>query len=403
MDGEVCPKEEISVAASTLTEVARLAGVSPATASRVLNGSDRKPGPGVSERVRQAAETLGYIPNAQAQALAKSSSGLIGLIVHDIADPYFSAIARGVQDVAKTKNKMVLLATTGGTPADEKEAVAAFAARRADAIVIAGSRSSRPEDKAANAELAAELDRYCRNGGHVGVVGQAILGAAQSEGYHLVEVPNEELASELAQQLTTVHAGDFVIVGGPEGLITSDDRINGFQKGLAAAGRAPAEVVRSPFNRAGGYEAGRQLAARIRSEQEGDGSRTGKSPGRSQLCIFAANDVMAIGVVAAFRAEGLRIPRDALIAGFDDIETLRDFRPALSTVRLPLEEIGRLATLSTVGHGRSKTRRAMSPSKTGTVKAADVTVKSSVPAADGEPKAVIAGQVTLRRSTEWRE
>ena len=75
----------------------------------------------MSERVRQAAETLGYIPNAQAQALAKSSSGLLGLIVHDIADPYFSAIARGVQDVAREQHKMVLLATTGGTPADEKD------------------------------------------------------------------------------------------------------------------------------------------------------------------------------------------------------------------------------------------------------------------------------------------
>src|ERR671911_2111635 len=117
---KVCPQEEISVAASPLTEVARLAGVSPATASRVLNGSDRKPGPGVSERVRQAAEALGYIPNAQAQALAKSSSGLVGLIVHDIADPYFAAIARGVQEAAREQRKMVLLATTGGAPAEEK-------------------------------------------------------------------------------------------------------------------------------------------------------------------------------------------------------------------------------------------------------------------------------------------
>lgn len=364
------------MAASTLTEVARLAGVSPATASRVLNGSARIPGPGVSERVRQAADTLGYIPNAQAQALAKSSSGLVGLIVHDIADPYFSAIARGVQEVARQQNKMLLLATTGGTPADEKEAVAAFAARRADAIVIAGSRSSRPEDKVANAELAAELDRYCRNGGHVGVVGQAIVGAGESEGYHLVEVPNEQLAEELARQLSAVHTGDFVIIGGPEGLFTSDDRIRGFQAGLAAAGRPAAEVLRGAFNRSGGYDAGLALARRIL-----DGRAAGSTPGseKPQLCIFAANDVMAIGAAAALRSEGLRIPRDALIAGFDDIETLRDFRPALSTVRLPLEEIGRLATLSTAGQD------------------------PEAPETDDEGSAgLVTGRVTLRRSTEWR-
>ena len=362
------------MAASTLTEVARLAGVSPATASRVLNGSARKPGPGVSERVRQAAEALGYIPNAQAQALAKSSSGLVGLIVHDSAEPYFAARARGGQDGPRAQHKRVRRATPGGTPADEKEAVAAFAARRADAIVIAGSRSSRPEDAQGNAELAAELDRYCRNGGHVGVVGQAIVGAGVLDGYHLVEVPNEELAAELAGKLAASHSGGFVIIGGPAGLITSDDRIRGFQAGLAAAGRPAADVLRASFNRAGGYDAGLVLAERLRNAHQTEPANEGAKP---DLCIFAANDVMAIGATAALRAQGFRIPRDALIAGFDDIETLRDFRPGLSTVRLPLEEIGRLATLSTVGPGPGVTEGHH----------------------DGGP--AVTGQVTLRRSTEW--
>ena len=357
------------MAASTLTEVARLAGVSPATASRVLNGSARKPGKDIADRVRRAADSLGYIPNAQAQGLAKSSSGLIGLIVHDIADPYFSAIARGVQDAAREQRKMVLLATTGGAPAEEREAVAAFAARRADSIVIAGSRSSRPEDREDNAELAAELDRYCRNGGRVAVVGHEVVGATASEGYHVVAVPNQELAGALAVELASGWDGDFVIIGGPEGLFTSDDRIRGFQEGLAKEGRAPAEILRTTFNRSGGYDAGLKLAAQIKA------GRTGDAAGR-KLCIFAVNDVMAIGAAAALRAEGLRIPRDATIAGFDDIETLRDFRPALSTVRLPLEEIGRLATRATAG----------------------VAGSNEPPEAEGPQP--ITGEVTLRRSTE---
>jgi len=364
------------VGASTLTEVARLAGVSPATASRVLNGSARKPGPDIADRVRQAADSLGYIPNAQAQGLAKSSSGLIGLIVHDIADPYFAAIARGVQEAAREQGRMVLLATTAGAPGDEREAVAAFAARRADSIVIAGSRSARAGDADGNADLAAELDRYCRNGGQVAVVGHPVVGAT-ADGYHVVEVPNEELAASLASELAAVRPNDdFVIIGGPEGLFTSDDRIRGFQRGLARAGRPSAEILRSAFNRAGGYEAGLTLAARIKAAStEGkaeEGKRDhGRVPG---LCIFAVNDVMAIGAAAALRSEGLRIPRDATIAGFDDIETLRDFRPALSTVRLPLEDIGRIATRSAAGSA----------------------------AADDAPKALsrVAGQVTLRRSTE---
>jgi len=357
------------VAASTLTEVARLAGVSPATASRVLNGSARKPGPDIAERVRKAADSLGYIPNAQAQGLAKSSSGLIGLIVHDIADPYFAAIARGVQEAAREQGRMVLLATTAGAPADEKEAVAAFAARRADSIVIAGSRSARPEDQDGNAELAAELDRYCRNGGQVAVVGHAVVGASVSEGYHVLAVPNEELAAKLASELAASRDNRFVIIAGPGGLFTSDDRIRGFQRGLAAAGLPPAEVIRTDFNRSGGFDAGLDLAARIKTSQAAGSPAT--SDGGQRICIFAVNDVMAIGAAAALRSEGLRIPRDASIAGFDDIETLRDFRPALSTVHLPLEEIGRQATRRAAGTD-------------------DADAQSSP----------VAGHVTLRRSTE---
>lgn len=350
------------MAASTLTEVARLAGVSPATASRVLNGSARVPGKDIADRVRQAAESLGYIPNAQAQGLAKSSSGLIGLIVHDIADPYFAAIARGVQQAAREQHRMVLLATTEGAPESEKEAVAAFAARRADSIVIAGSRTFRDEDREGNAALAAELDRYCRNGGQVGVVGHGIVGAAAPEGYHVVLVPNEELAAQLASGLAAAREEDFIIIGGPAGLFTSDDRIRGFQRGLASAGLPAAEVIRTGFNRAGGFEAGLALAARIKSSPPRDGAK--------RLCVFAVNDVMAIGAAAALRSQGLRIPRDAAVAGFDDIETLRDFRPALSTVHLPLEEIGRQAA------------------------------SSAAEMADDAGSSPITGQVMLRRSTE---
>ncbi|OFI36724.1 LacI family transcriptional regulator [Arthrobacter sp. SW1] len=348
------------MAASTLAEVAKLAGVSPATASRVLNGSARTPGAGIAERVRKAAESLGYVPNLQAQALAKSSTGLIGLIVHDIADPYFSAIARGVQEAAHQKRRMVLLATTDGTPAGEKEAAAAFAARRADAIVIAGSRSHRAEDAAANQDLAAELERYCRNGGRLGVVGQGIIGLPEIDGYSTLPVPNEELARQLATELAAGHDGPFVIAAGPDGLATSDERVRGFQRGLADAGRPAAEVLHAAFNRDGGFDAGSRLAARLRAES-------------ARPCIFAGNDVMAIGVAAALRGDGLSVPEDAALAGFDDIEWLRDLQPELSTVGLPLEDIGRQVTLGAL--------------------------LDSGADPDGAASAGISGTVRLRRST----
>src|SRR5690349_15573756 len=106
-DDAARPGGRKQVGAVTLTDVARHAGVSQPTASRVLNGSSRKPAPDVVDAVRKAAAELGYIPNAQAQALARSSTGLLGLIVHDIADPYFSTIVSGVQESASAQHRQM--------------------------------------------------------------------------------------------------------------------------------------------------------------------------------------------------------------------------------------------------------------------------------------------------------
>jgi LacI family transcriptional regulator len=338
--------------AVTLSEVARAAGVSPATASRVLNGSSRTPGADIAERVRAAAAALGYIPNAQAQALARSSSGLLGLIVHDIADPYFSSIARGVQSAARELGKILLLTSTEGTPAEERLAVEAFTSRRADAIVMAGSRSTRTEDSLDNAALKRETERYLANGGSLVLVGHdlvspegasdhgspsgpedADLEASFAPSPLLVSIPNEFLARELGLCLSDEGFSRFAIVAGPEGLMTSDLRVSGFQMALGEKGLQEADVLRSAFNRDGGYDAGGALEASVRAAVE-SGDR---------LCIFAVNDRMAMGVVAALRQKGLHAPTDYAIAGFDDINTLEDFIPGLTTVRLPLEEIGRKA------------------------------------------------------------
>jgi len=321
---------------STLSKVAHAAGVSLATASRVLNGSSRKPGQDITIRVRKAAETLGYVPNAQAQGLAKATSGLIGLIVHDIADPYFSTIARGVQEEARAQKKIVLLAATDGTPAEERAAVATFAAHRVDSIVIAGSRSDRPKDSDDNAQLAAELDRYCLNGGRVGVIGHHVIGARASDGYNLISLPNEELAAGLAKQLAVGPPKEFVIFAGPHGLLVSDDRVRGFQRGLEATGITNPRLIRGAFDRSGGYKAALDLARHLKQSPKTDAQRR-------RLCILAGNDVMAVGAAAALTSKGIKIPHEVSVAGFDGIALLRGFRPALSTVSLPLELIGRLA------------------------------------------------------------
>ena len=332
--------------ASTLYEVARHAGVSLATASRVLNGSSRRPGDAISERVKASAAELGYIANAQAQGLAKKNSGILGLILHDISDPYFSTIARGVQEGLQDRQKVVLLASTGRGPANERRAVATFAARRADAIVIAGSRTDSPAAAAENELLLAELRRYKANGGQVAVIGRPVVGSVPGDGFHAVPVPNRTLSRQLAEDLAAAGHRRFLVLAGPEGLVTSDERLAGFQAGLAAAGCEPAEVRRTGFNRDGGYDAAVELAAELKEQagrQEQADPPQPDQPGRPAVCLFAASDVMAIGAIAGFREHGLRIPQDVAVAGFDDIETLRDFTPALTTAQLPLAGLGRAA------------------------------------------------------------
>jgi len=309
------------MSAVTLSQVARRASVSLATASRVLNGSQRRPAEEIAERVRQAALELGYVANAQAQALARASTGLVGLVVHDIADPYFSAIARGVQQAAQEGGRQLLLAAAEAGDSSVLGAVAAFAAHRTDAIIMAGSGSVRPDGILLN-----ELQRYLTNGGRVVTVGRPWV-----DGAGAVVVDNRGGTAELVRRMAENGRTRFAYLAGPDQLLTAEERLGGFRDGLKAIGVEEEAVVYGAFTRDGGYEAARSLAGQL-----GEEALRG-------LTVVAANDVMALGAISAFRSLGLQVPQDVRVAGFDDIPTLSDYVPSLTTVRLPLEEIGRLA------------------------------------------------------------
>ncbi|WP_086667688.1 LacI family DNA-binding transcriptional regulator [Lentzea kentuckyensis] len=302
----------------TLAEVAKQAGVSLATASRVLNGSTRQVSEELSDRVLRTAEQLGYVPNASAQALARNSSSLVGLVVHDITDPYFSCIAAGVTRVAEEAGLVVVLGTTNRRPEREVELLSTLRAHRARAVVLAGSRTT---DRASQSRLAAEIDAFTEQGGRVACVSQAKLGT------DTVVPGNRAGGRALARALTELGHKKFAVLGGPSELVVARDRLAGFKAGLADAGIAPPAVINGAFTRDGGYAAAMELLA----------TKT------RATCVFAVTDVMAMGAMAALRERGVRVPEDMSIAGFDDIPTLRDTVPALSTVRLPLEEMGEIA------------------------------------------------------------
>ncbi|EHR60197.1 LacI family DNA-binding transcriptional regulator [Saccharomonospora cyanea] len=304
----------------TLSDVARAAEVSLATASRALNGTT-KVRADLRERVLAAARRLAYAPNAHAQALAGGTHRTVGVVCHDVSDPYFASIARGVMRVAGDRGLLVMLASTFRDPQKEIAYVSMLRAQRASAILLVGSGF---EDRAWSKALTEELEPYQRGGGQVAVVSRHRNVRADS-----VQPENKRGAAKLARTLLDLGHRRFTVLAGPRRLTTVVDRLTGFRQALTEAGVELSEddVFESTFTRDGGYTAMRQALDR----------------GLESTCVFAVTDVMAIGALTALREAGVSVPDDVSLAGFDDIPVVRDLTPSLTTVALPLEELGERA------------------------------------------------------------
>jgi LacI family transcriptional regulator len=246
---------------------------------------------------------------------------MVGVVVHDIADPYFSSIAAGLIEVAGARGLLVCMSSTAATEAAEREYVALMHAQRARAVILIGSRS---DDSTARDALRAELAAFTRAGGRAVCIGQDLLGV------DTILPQNAPGAEALAKALVALGHRRFAVLAGPRGLLTARDRLDGFRAGLQAwsVPLDPARVIYGGFTRDGGYEAMSTILA------AGDPLPD---------CVFAVTDVMAVGALARLRAGGVEVPTGVAVAGFDDILTLRDVYPPLTTVRLPLTRMGEMA------------------------------------------------------------
>lgn len=306
----------------TLSDVAVEAGVSLATASRAINGSaNRTVRPELRERVLAAAARLRYSPDANAQAMARGRTTTMGLIVHDIADPYFSSIAAGVTVAAEVHGLVVTLVTTQHERGREEQFVEVLQSQRARAIVIAGSRY---DDGDGSDLLTRRLAGYLASGGSAALIGQPL------DGVSTVAIGNRSGAVDLANTLHGLGYRRVGVLGGPAPLVTARERRTGLVDTFASLGDPvdDSAVLETDFTRDGGYAGMRELL-----EREPDVE-----------LVFAVNDVMAVGAMAALRDAGRQVGSDVAVAGFDDIVTLRDVSPGLTTVRLPLDELGAQAT-----------------------------------------------------------
>lgn len=305
---------------ATLADVATLAGVSLATASRALNPTKgQSVGSELRARVRAAAAELSYSPNAHAQAM-RSPTTSIGLIVHDIADPVAAAIASGVLSAAGVKGIIVTIGASGSDPEAEVRLIESLRRQRARAVILAGSRFT---ESPAQRWLIEEVTAIQAGGGRVVTIGQDQLAT------DAVVVDNATGASDLANSLYDLGYRRFALLSGPEYLATSEQRVAGFRDALTSNGCLIPEqnLLASQLSRDGGYTAMREL---LEHQLDVD-------------CVFAVDDSMAMGAVAAARDSGQQVPDDIAVAGFGDIAALRDVVPGLTTVRLPLADMGRLA------------------------------------------------------------
>ena len=301
---------------TTLADVAARAGVSVATASRVLNGSPHKVSAPLATKVREVADALNYAPNVQAQGLARSTSSVVAMLLHDVADPYFSQIAQGVLAEAMRRDVRVVIGETGIDPENEREQLAALSGLRPRSAIVVGSRTGHVE---AEERLAESLQQLRNSGASVVSVGQPGLPGA------CVHPQNRSGAKEVAAHLAALGHRRFTVVGGPETLRVVAERREGFVDGLPV--EAGVDVITTEFSRDGGYTAGQQFCA-------------GESPASA---VFVTSDVMASGFCSALRHAGLSIPRDVSVAGFDDVPVAADLYVPLTTVRLPLSDMGATA------------------------------------------------------------
>ena len=316
-----------------LQDVAAAAGVSLATASRALSGRDSV-NPGLAERVRQVAHTLGYVPNAHARALAGAMSSMVGLIVHDVTDPYFAEVAKGVLDIAEENRLVVLISQSRRDPATDLARIRSLRAQRVGAIVMAGSGYV---DTGGETEAATELLAYRAAGGRVAVVGRHRVP------FDAVLPDNFEGGRTMARHLLELGHRRIGVAAGQAGLSAVADRLAGVLDTVAGAGVDPASVLveHDAFSREGGVAATGRLLAR-------DPEIT---------AVLALNDVMAMGALAALRSAGRSVPGDVSVTGFGDVTVAADLAPALTTIRLPMAQMGAMALELTLRPPASRARR----------------------------------------------
>jgi LacI family transcriptional regulator len=301
----------------SITDVAKRANVSITTVSRVMSGSSHPVNEETRARVIKAAKELNYSPSALAKAMVTRDTRIVGVIIGDAIDPYFAAIVRGVEDVAREHGYLVIVCNSDRVPEIETKYLSTLHDYRVDGVIFAGGGLTNAEYLK---EVNEKLESFQSRGASVVTLSEHLFPSLQ------VVVDNELAVRDAAEYLFELNHQRVAYISGPDNLKTSELRLNGYRAALEARGLAldPNYVLPGKYT----YESGQAVVEHfIKLENQ-------------PTAIVASNDLMAIGCIVGLKQAGYRIPHDVSVIGIDNITPAEFVDPPLTTIGLPLYEQG---------------------------------------------------------------
>lgn len=299
---------------STIRDVARRAGVSSMTVSRVINRTGYVR-PETRRRVEAAVVELGYVPNTLARSLRVKRTKTLALVMTDITNPFFTTLARGVEDVASEHGFNVIFCNTDECEQKQTDYLTVLVQKQVDGVLLVPARSS-----------AEPIHFLQQHGIAVVVLDRRVPGATVD----IVRCDSREAAQYLTQLLLALGHRRIGMLSGPVDVSTASDRVAGYHRAFAAARlEAPQDLV---FADAYTVAGGQRMAT----------CALAVTP--PPTALFAANNFIGIGAYHVLRDQGLRVPEDISLVAFDDLPPTVALDPFLTVAAQPAEEMGRRAT-----------------------------------------------------------
>ena len=305
--------------------------MSTATVSRFVNRAGPVAGP-TGKRIETAVRALGYRPNGIARSLVTKTTHTIAFLLPDITNPFFPSLVKGVQLLANERSYVLLLCSTLSDRRTEEEYLKLLQAKQVDGVLAVGLVLRR-----------AEIERFVSSG----IPFVSLDRDIDFPGAPQVHVNHRAGAALATQHLLALGHRAIAHITGPPQLRVSRERVAGYRAALSSAGVKSDDRLRvaGDFTEDGGYRGIERLLGEA----------------LEFTAVFAANDLSAIGAIAALKAHGRRVPEDVSVVGFDDIHLARYTSPPLTTIRQPALEMGRRATeilIQAITRGRAGTRSA---------------------------------------------